>query len=166
MFCVRRCRPSSWNAKGLNWQTPARMSARAGRWPTETNAALAVSIPASIRWSLPSSAHAGKAPSRPFSSPAVEVELEFPRFRGHLVSFSTRRCTRKWERPGPPYPEKFKEQIVELHRAGRSPKELAEELDPTGPTIRGPDKEGRRRRRAAQRHPPYGGPRGVKAAQT
>jgi len=36
----------------------------------------------------------------------------------------------------PPYPREFKEQIVALARAGRSPAELAREFEPTEPTIR------------------------------
>ena len=36
----------------------------------------------------------------------------------------------------PPYPPEFKRQIIELHRAGRSITELAEEFEPTEPTIR------------------------------
>ena len=36
----------------------------------------------------------------------------------------------------PPYPPGFKEQIVALHRAGRSPAELAQEFEPTEQTIR------------------------------
>jgi transposase len=36
----------------------------------------------------------------------------------------------------PAYPPEFREQIVELHRAGRSPAELAREFEPTEQTIR------------------------------
>ena len=36
----------------------------------------------------------------------------------------------------PTYPPEFREQIVELHRAGRSPAELAREFEPTEQTIR------------------------------
>jgi transposase len=39
-------------------------------------------------------------------------------------------------RTRPPYPQKFREQIVELARNGRTPAELAEEFEPTEPTIR------------------------------
>jgi len=39
-------------------------------------------------------------------------------------------------RTRPPYPQKFRDQIVELARNGRSPKELAEEFEPTETTIR------------------------------
>ncbi|MCS4175253.1 transposase [Salinibacter ruber] len=39
-------------------------------------------------------------------------------------------------RTRPPYPQKFRSQIVELARNGRSPKELAEEFEPTEATIR------------------------------
>lgn len=39
-------------------------------------------------------------------------------------------------RTRPPYPQKFRSQIVELARNGRSPKELAEEFEPTETTIR------------------------------
>jgi len=36
----------------------------------------------------------------------------------------------------PPYPQQFKEQIVALARAGRTPAELAREFEPSEPTIR------------------------------
>ena len=36
----------------------------------------------------------------------------------------------------PPYPQQFKEQIVGLARAGRTPAELAREFEPSEPTIR------------------------------
>jgi transposase len=34
-------------------------------------------------------------------------------------------------RSRPPYPAAFREQIVELARAGRSPRQLAQEFEPT-----------------------------------
>jgi transposase len=39
-------------------------------------------------------------------------------------------------RTRPPYPPEFREQIVELVRAGRTPEELAEEYEPSPVTIR------------------------------
>ena len=39
-------------------------------------------------------------------------------------------------RTRPPYPQAFREQIVELARSGRSPGELAAELEPSEQTIR------------------------------
>jgi len=39
-------------------------------------------------------------------------------------------------RSRPPYPAEFREQILELVRAGRTPEELAEEYEPTAQTIR------------------------------
>jgi len=39
-------------------------------------------------------------------------------------------------RTRPPYPQAFRERIVELARNGRTPKDLAEEFEPTEPTIR------------------------------
>jgi len=36
----------------------------------------------------------------------------------------------------PPYPEEFRQQILELVRAGRKPEELAKEFEPTAQTIR------------------------------
>ena len=36
----------------------------------------------------------------------------------------------------PPYPPEFRRQMVELVRAGRSPKELAQEFEPTAQSIR------------------------------
>ena len=39
-------------------------------------------------------------------------------------------------RTRPPYPPEFREQMVELVRAGRSPEELGKEFEPSGQTIR------------------------------
>lgn len=39
-------------------------------------------------------------------------------------------------RARPPYPKEFREQIVALAQNGRSPKELAEEFEPSEATIR------------------------------
>jgi transposase len=39
-------------------------------------------------------------------------------------------------RPRPPYPPEFREQIIALVHAGRSPEELAEEYEPSAATIR------------------------------
>jgi transposase len=39
-------------------------------------------------------------------------------------------------RTRPPYPKEFRQQIVELARAGRSASELAEEFEPSDQTIR------------------------------
>jgi len=39
-------------------------------------------------------------------------------------------------RTHPRYPEEFRQQILELARAGRSPDELAKEFEPTAQTIR------------------------------
>ena len=39
-------------------------------------------------------------------------------------------------RTRPPYPPEFRRQIVELVRSGRSPEELAQEFEPSGPSIR------------------------------
>ena len=39
-------------------------------------------------------------------------------------------------RSRPPYPQEFRDRIVELARNGRTPAELAEEFEPTEPTIR------------------------------
>ena len=39
-------------------------------------------------------------------------------------------------RSRPPYPPEFREQILELVKAGRSPEELAQEFEPTAQTIR------------------------------
>jgi transposase len=39
-------------------------------------------------------------------------------------------------RTRPPYPQKFRDQIVELARNGRTPSDLAEEFEPTATTIR------------------------------
>ena len=39
-------------------------------------------------------------------------------------------------RTHPPYPQEFRQQIVELARAGRSPNDLAAEFEPSSETIR------------------------------
>ena len=39
-------------------------------------------------------------------------------------------------RSRPPYPAVFRQQMIELVRAGRSPEELAEEFEPSAQTIR------------------------------
>ena len=39
-------------------------------------------------------------------------------------------------RTHPPYPPEFRQQMVELVRAGRTPEELAREFEPSGQTIR------------------------------
>ena len=39
-------------------------------------------------------------------------------------------------RTRPPYPEEYRAQILELIRAGRTPHELAQEFEPSAPTIR------------------------------
>ncbi len=39
-------------------------------------------------------------------------------------------------RSRPPYPPEFREQMVALIRAGRTPEELGEEFEPTAQTIR------------------------------
>ncbi len=36
----------------------------------------------------------------------------------------------------PPYPPEFREQMIQLVRAGRTPEELAEEFEPSAQTIR------------------------------
>ena len=49
----------------------------------------------------------------------------------------------------PPYPPEFRQQIVELFQAGRSPEELAREFEPSAQTIRNwvaqADRDGGRR---------------------
>jgi transposase len=39
-------------------------------------------------------------------------------------------------KPHPAYPAAFREQLIELARAGRSPEELAKEFEPSAQTIR------------------------------
>ena len=41
----------------------------------------------------------------------------------------------------PPYPPEFREQMVQLVRAGRTPEELADEFEPSAQTIRNWDKQ-------------------------
>jgi transposase len=43
---------------------------------------------------------------------------------------------KKMPKSRPPYSEEFRQQILALVRAGRSPEELAKEFEPTAPTIR------------------------------
>jgi transposase len=44
--------------------------------------------------------------------------------------------SKKMPKTRPPYPPEFREQILELVKAGRSPVELAQEFEPTAQTIR------------------------------
>ena len=44
-------------------------------------------------------------------------------------------------RTRPPYPPEFREQMVQLVRAGRKPEELADEFEPSAQTIRNWDKQ-------------------------
>ena len=60
--------------------------------------------------------------------------MEFPWFRGHLIALGECR-TRCQEQDELIHPS-FASQIVELHRAGRSPGELAREFEPNVQTIR------------------------------
>lgn len=46
--------------------------------------------------------------------------------------------------PPPPYPPEYRERIVELARAGRSPESLAEDFEPTATTIRNWVREAKR----------------------
>ena len=48
-------------------------------------------------------------------------------------------------RSRPPYAPEFREQMVELVRAGRSPEELSREFEPSAQTIRNWVKQARRR---------------------
>ena len=60
-------------------------------------------------------------------------KLEFPRFRGHLILWENGGTMPRTRRA---YPPEFRQQIVGLHRAGRSPGELAKEFEPSEQTIR------------------------------
>jgi transposase len=61
--------------------------------------------------------------------------LELPRFRGlcHPLGW---RLEDTMPRTRPPYPPEFRERLVELVRAGRSPESLGKEFEPTPVTIR------------------------------
>jgi transposase len=64
-----------------------------------------------------------------------DIDLDLPRFGGRFFTFETNR-RRTMPRTRPPYPQEFRDRIVELARSGRTPAELAEEFEPTEPTIR------------------------------
>ena len=51
-----------------------------------------------------------------------------------MVSLAER--SKKMPRSHPPYPPEFRQQMVELVRAGRTPNELALEFEPTAESIR------------------------------
>ena len=57
-----------------------------------------------------------------------------PRVGGHFQT-EVKEVSR-WEERGEPYPVEFRNQMVELVRAGRSPEQLAKEFEPTATTIR------------------------------
>jgi transposase len=65
---------------------------------------------------------------------ALSPEVDLPRFGGRFFTFETKR-RRTMPRTRPPYPQEFRERIVELVRTGRTPAELADEFEPTEPTI-------------------------------
>ena len=57
-----------------------------------------------------------------------DVCLELTRFGGHLIL---------WEKGHrDPYPPEFRQQMVDLVRAGRTPEELAREFEPSAQAIR------------------------------
>lgn len=60
--------------------------------------------------------------------------MELTPFGGHLISYGEKEST--MPRTRPPYPPSFREQIIELVAAGRTPDELAKEYEPTEQTIR------------------------------
>jgi transposase len=63
--------------------------------------------------------------------------MEFPRFSAHL-STAPRRRERMVSVPKtrPAYPEQFRREAIELLRAGRTPRELAESLGVSQQTLR------------------------------
>ena len=62
-------------------------------------------------------------------------KLDLTRVGGRFFTFVNQpRLT--MPRTRPPYPQKFREKIVELARNGRTPSDLAEEFEPTETTIR------------------------------
>ena len=64
----------------------------------------------------------------------MSLELEFPRFDGPFLT-AMERCSDATTRN--PYPADFRDQIVALHRAGRSIRDLADEFEPCAETIYG-----------------------------
>ena len=58
--------------------------------------------------------------------------MELARFRGHLIL--TEEGVR-YATPKPPYPAEFRQQMVELVHAGRTPSQLAREFDVTAQSI-------------------------------
>jgi len=62
--------------------------------------------------------------------------LKLTRFRGHCNPYLFKEVSKKMGKVRGAYPKEFKEQIVALHRAGRTPAELAKEFEPTEESIR------------------------------
>ena len=61
--------------------------------------------------------------------------MELPRFRGHIGS-EAREEGLTMARTHQAYPPEFRQQMVELVQAGRTPQELAREYEPSAGTIR------------------------------
>ena len=67
-----------------------------------------------------------KAPETPASEPAFDLRMKLTRFRGHPGIFGVH----DGKEAGTYAPE-FRRQMIELVRAGRTPEELAKELEPS-----------------------------------
>jgi transposase len=61
--------------------------------------------------------------------------LDLTRFGGRFLTFVNQPIP-TMPRTRPPYPQEFRNRIIELARNGRAPKDLAEEFEPTATTIR------------------------------
>ncbi len=66
--------------------------------------------------------------------PNSKEKMEIPRLWWTMISLAGK----EYKMPGshPPYPAEFRQQMVELVRAGRTPQELADEFEPTAESIR------------------------------
>ncbi len=58
--------------------------------------------------------------------------MELTRFRGYLITWESRVHDAE---QSPPYPPEFRQQMVDLVRAGRTPEELSREFEPTAQSI-------------------------------
>ena len=66
-----------------------------------------------------------------------KAEVEFPRFSGHLTTCAAgRERMVSVPKTRPAYPEEFRREAIELLRAGRTPRELAESLGVSQQTLR------------------------------
>ena len=66
----------------------------------------------------------------------LALGLKWARFGGHTFSLMIEKEVSPMPKTRPPYPPEFRQQLVDLVLAGRSPEDLAKEFEPSAVTIR------------------------------